>query len=223
MKNIEKQELKTIVKIVSQTLINGSGISNTREAADLHRSCGILSSSPELLFGSGKIGGVLQDCFDNALLAGVSRATFSSIRSDVVSLKTISFHGVVLKQAVVANCLIEEARALAAEKIATRSQAQQIVLAMNDAFEYIEQFSSDIGDTAVYQAMVALHASVVRDIVARATTLPEIVPYTTQFATPSLFLANKFYGDASRADELERENASRHPAFMPKAGFALTE
>lgn len=83
--------------------------------------------------------------------------------------------------------------------------------------------AADSGDDDAYRTLVNLRAAVVSDLNARAAQLPTRITVRTPQPVPSLVLAYKLYGDASRSDELVGEAAPVHPAFMPTSFRALSE
>jgi prophage DNA circulation protein len=75
---------------------------------------------------------------------------------------------------------------------------------------------------AVYQALVALRAALVRDITARSVDAPRLSSATLPATLPALVAAYRLLGDATRADELIERNSQviRNPGFVP-GGTAL--
>ena len=65
-------------------------------------------------------------------------------------------------------------------------------------------------------------SAITRDLKDRARYMPRIIAYDVRTSMPSLALANRLYGDGSRADELRAENDVPHPLFMPPGGRALS-
>src|SRR5215471_7380864 len=53
--------------------------------------------------------------------------------------------------------------------------------------------------------------------------LPRFMTYRTGLRMPSLYLANRIYADASRAEEICAENDVVHPAFVPQTIRALSD
>lgn len=73
----------------------------------------------------------------------------------------------------------------------------------------------ETADDTLYPALRALSATVVAHINAQRPALACGGRYTAAAALPSLLLAHRIYGDATRADELEHRNRIRHPGFVP--------
>lgn len=221
MRNKARDELSLIIDTITSQLKDATNADDQSLISELHRSCGVLKVG-SLQFQSGQIGTLMGDCFDAAFLAGVSLASFSSLRTTIEEFSFSTFQGVVTKQAATVFCLVEEARCVAAMELTTRADAQLIMRSIGAAFDRAEEVSSDIGDTSSYSALVSLHAAFTRDLVRRSSSLPEIVRYSLPISTTSLCLANRLYGDANRSDEIENINGVSHPAFMPAIGIALT-
>lgn len=80
---------------------------------------------------------------------------------------------------------------------------------------------ADAGHDDLYSALTALRAAVVRDFQARGDDLQPLIRVDLPAALPSLRIAMKLYGDASRTAELEIEADPVHPLFMPAAFNAL--
>jgi prophage DNA circulation protein len=75
----------------------------------------------------------------------------------------------------------------------------------------------------VYRALVSLHGAITFDLNTRALPLPRIVVFQAPSILPTLWVANRLYGDAGRESELRAENNLVHPAFMPPTIRALSQ
>lgn len=83
------------------------------------------------------------------------------------------------------------------------------------------EIAADQADDDLALAFRALAAEARRDLTARAAQLPARGPYAMAGTMPALALAQRLYGTAARADQLVQQNAPRHPAAMPRAGWML--
>lgn len=72
----------------------------------------------------------------------------------------------------------------------------------------------------VFNTLVALRAAVVTDLRTRTTALPNMSSYTPQATLPALVIAQRLYGDATRADEICVRNNVRHPGAV-RGGMIL--
>jgi hypothetical protein len=67
--------------------------------------------------------------------------------------------------------------------------------------------------------LARLRDRIVTQLAARGATLVHLVRYIQAFTRPSLTLAQRFYQDASRADELVMRTGAVHPGFLPTSGL----
>ena len=95
--------------------------------------------------------------------------------------------------------------------IAARQQAQ----AMLDAQTGL---AAETGQDALYRALQAVGGQALNDLITRAQALPSIVPFSLRASQGALVLAQRWYRDASRADQLVALNDAPDPMFMPFAG-----
>lgn len=68
---------------------------------------------------------------------------------------------------------------------------------------------------SVYDALAAARTAVFDDLTARAKNGARIASYTPPETMPMLAIANEYYGDATRADEIVARNKIRNPLFVP--------
>lgn len=96
--------------------------------------------------------------------------------------------------------------------------------ALNQVLYFLDMqadLAANAGLDDLYRGWRGVTALAVADLTTRAQQLPRLATYSVQAIRPSLALAQRLYGDASRADELAELNAVTHPGFMPLAGFRL--
>ncbi|EGG3071016.1 DNA circularization protein [Salmonella enterica] len=82
--------------------------------------------------------------------------------------------------------------------------------------------AGDRFDDRVYSALLSLSNTFIEGFSLKGTTLSNLVQYTFNRPLPALTLANRFYQDAGRADELIQSARPVHPAFMPVRFRALS-
>jgi prophage DNA circulation protein len=78
------------------------------------------------------------------------------------------------------------------------------------------------GNDDLYRAWLALGALAVTDMIQRAQNLPNLVAWTTRVSLPALVLAQQWYQDPARDDEIVALNDVPHPLFAPVAGMRLS-
>jgi prophage DNA circulation protein len=81
--------------------------------------------------------------------------------------------------------------------------------------------AGDKGDDRTYRALRSLRMSVVADLTTRGGDLAQLMTVTAAMPIPSLALAYRLYGDATREAEIVGDANPPHPAFMPVSFQAL--
>jgi hypothetical protein len=112
-------------------------------------------------------------------------------------------------------CLALESSIIVTMKFTTRDEAQNMVLHVRDMFDAAKDLGIDEASISVYQTLNAMGGAVVNHLALAELQLPRVIEYQTQMPMPSLYLANRIYQDASRADEITEANGVIHPAFCP--------
>ena len=102
----------------------------------------------------------------------------------------------------------------------TFTDFEEAITIRDAAVDHLDLVADVSPADAVFEAMTALRAAVVRDIAARGTDLARLVSYTPQNTTPALVLAYQLYDDASRDADLIARNRIPHPGFVT-GGVAL--
>ena len=194
-----------------------------RQGAALRYAIGDLQTAAPSLLQAGTLGLPLLNCFQLATYAGATLAGMERVRVAMAAATPTGLAGIAVANAGIRFALGREARILAATTFTSSQDVFAAIVATNAAFEAAEDFAADNRDPASYQALIAMHAAVTRDLTTRAISLPNLVTYTMARILTSHALANRLYGDASRCDELRAENKVIHPAFMPLRGTALSE
>lgn len=116
-----------------------------------------------------------------------------------------------------------QARALARMTLASYDEAARYRAAIVQTCDTAIDRVSDAGNADMVRVLRNLLAVVVRDLIERGRPLARLANYETGAPLPAAVLAHALYYDAGRADDLARQNAAPHPAFMPLAGKALSQ
>jgi prophage DNA circulation protein len=82
--------------------------------------------------------------------------------------------------------------------------------------------AADAGDDNTFASLRELRTAVITDLTARAADLPQLIEVTTKAPVPSLTLAYRLYGDATRSDDLVRRADPICPLWMPTDFVALS-
>lgn len=193
-------------------------------SASAKQAIGFLTANAGNQIVAGALGTQLFDCFEQVRLLGVTRQQMDTIRILMLSQRPKGLAAVAIAISGVYFALVEEVQIVAATKFVSREDVDATLAALNVAFEPAEEFAADAtDDPSVYQAVVALHSSTTRDLIARARPLPRLVTYTFNVNLPFLVLSQRLYATAARANELRDENKVVHPLFMPTSGRCLSD
>lgn len=84
-----------------------------------------------------------------------------------------------------------------------------------DLLEAEIDLAADAGHDDEFRALSDLYAATSRDLTDRGATLRRVRYETLPQSIPALLLAQRLYGDATRADEIVARNGVRHPMFLP--------
>jgi prophage DNA circulation protein len=214
-------EAKPIVEVTLNELLAWSPTSG-RPGSDLRTAVGTtLANLPQLLQYD-MLDGPLITCFDLAYTNGIQLYQIEIVRRTAAA-QTATLVGSTMTK----NTLIELALATAGYIISgmtfvSRDDVDRIKLAINAAFEDMEEEIADEMDAMTWRAILKLHAAMSMHLVETARPLPRMLNYHFNLALPSVVLAHRLYADAGRADELRNENKIVHPAFCPLDGRALS-
>jgi prophage DNA circulation protein len=106
--------------------------------------------------------------------------------------------------------LAEAARALSAVVFTSSTQARALRDALADALDAEMTLAPD----PIYASLRALRTGMIADVTARGGSLVPAVSYTPPATLPALVIAQRLYGDATRADDIIARNAIAHPLFV---------
>jgi len=126
---------------------------------------------------------------------------------------------VVIARLVRGAALCEGARAAASLTFDSFDQAAKL---RDELAEALDELLMATANDDAFDALRALRAAVVADITARGADLSRLVRFTPAGTMPALLLAQQFYGDGSRGDEVLSRNQAviGHPLFV-RGGMAL--
>jgi len=162
------------------------------------------------------LGTQLQAVYDAADNAGASFMGIDAARLYLMSQVASKSW---LTQAIYRNALVMtlglQAKIISRMTFSTQNETQTMLTYMRDAFEAAKALGIDEVDVLVYQTLNAMGGSLMNHLGNTELQLPRYVGYQMQAVMPTLYLAQRIYGDASRAEEIAAENGVIHPAFCP--------
>jgi hypothetical protein len=162
------------------------------------------------------LGTQLQQIYQTADQAGATFPGVEMTRQFLMShAGSLSLMTQLVMRAALVMTLGLECNIIGRLKFKTHDDVQQLILQVRDAFESAKAIGIDELDVLVYQTVNAMGGAIINLLARNQLKLPRFVSWHSKSPMPSLYLANRIYGDASRADEISDENDVIHPAFMP--------
>jgi hypothetical protein len=194
-----------------------------RPGSDARVAIGDVTANAYIWLRSDILGPHLADVFSLSMQAGATLSQFESIRKSIALEMPDTLGAVLVVNSLIIFCLATEGQIIANTTFISREDIDAVKLTMNGAFRDPEESAADRKDSAAFQALIELHAAITNHLVSTARPLPRMINYRFSKIYPTLVLAYRLYGDASRADELRQENRIIHPAFCPLQGLALSQ
>jgi prophage DNA circulation protein len=210
--------LAQILNALSGSVSGQTGVAGT----NLFFAIGDLLAGGETDLRSSQLGTPLLAVFEQATTAGATLTGMDTVLVAMEAASPTGAIGVAIVNAGINMALVEQARILSSTTFTSSNDVSAAIASNNANFVAAEETVADSGDVSTYQALVALHGSVTRDLINRALQLPSLVTYSFPRSLPSLVMAWRLYADSTRADQLVAENKVIHPAFMPASGIALS-
>ena len=211
--------LGTMITVLQASVPSAVG----RPGSAFRYACGDLLASAADQIAGATVCTDLENCFTLAVAAGATLIGMDAVRSAALASTPTGQAGCVIAGVTCCYALAAEAQILAATAFTSSQDVLAALGAIQSAFDVGEAWAADNHLPDLYQALIALGATVNRDLVTRAAPLPRLVTYSFARGMTSHALAYRLYGDAGRCDELRAENQVIHPAFMPASGTALSE
>lgn len=194
-----------------------------RRAADFRRICSAARSLADDALRAGTLVDQVVACFDAARAAGIGYKGLGNVRAAAYSYVTGKGPAASVRLLILRLALVNEAMASATVELRSRAEAEEMLARFNAAFDPAIDAAADAGEGDVYRGLRSVHASVVRRLLDDARPLPQLITYRFAKSMPSLVLAHRLYGDASRQVEIVEENRIMRPAFSPAEGKALSK
>lgn len=155
-------------------------------------------------------------CADPADVIRLMLALVATVLDGLVNAMTAAISAMVIRAAAAALTT-----AVAAYRPQSADDAARRIFVIATELDRLATLAADAGEDASYSALRDCRAAIVRDLRARGATLARIRSFTFGRPLPALVLAQKIYGDATRADQLVTQVAPVHPLFMPAQFEAL--
>ena len=221
---MKRADAKEAAPIVSRLLTNlvacvpPSGVAGSAARTAI----GDTAANVTALLAADALGPPLANCFALVAQAGATQPQLEQVRIAVEAETPQTLGGVLVQNAGVYFCLATEAQIITTVPFVSRQDVEAIKATLRQPFDDAEELAADDMDQASFMALVSLDAAITNYLVTTARPLPQMVNYQFAVPLPSLIIAHRLYQDASRADQVVKENKIVHPAFCPPIGTALS-
>lgn len=129
--------------------------------------------------------------------------------------------GSIIAMAFQRTAVVALVRACAQYQPSSYDDASALLVQVSALIDQVATAAADAGDDDSFDALDALLVQLVQDLRSRGAELAPIRTFAFAAPLPDVVIAQRLYGDPSRADELVREANPIHPLFMPTSIQAL--
>ncbi|HWJ72597.1 MAG TPA: hypothetical protein VNX29_05450 [Kaistia sp.] len=207
------------VALSDMLLVKGGPRGQT--ASDLRRAVTRFQANLETGYRTQMLGPVIAGLFDAAVAAGLAATSFRAVRDAARNAVTHVDLAAWTRRSFWRQALVAEVRQLAAVNFTDRDAVDAARAGLITAFDDVIEDASEMQEFQIMRDLTSLFTAIQRHLATTAIPLPRLITFDTPSSLPSLVLAHRLYGDASRRQELERGSKVVHPLFMPRAGRAL--
>jgi prophage DNA circulation protein len=222
MKKTELTEAATTLKAILVVLRQSAKANLGTPGANLTYAVSVLENDVSAEIAGGTLGADLMECFTLAVAAGATLPSMLAVFTAAGSAEPAGKPALAVAAACQGYAAAAMGRILSASTFTSRDDVDAALNQIGSAFNVVESAAANALQTTLYQSLLTLHAAVTADLTTRSYPLPRLVTYDMGKTFSALSLAQRLYGDASRAGELAAENQTFHPAFMQTTGRALS-
>lgn len=220
--NKEINEAFDVMSTMLDALMTGLP-SRGESGATLRRAVGVLRANAPDYVDSYSIGTQLGTCFEQARLAGASLSNMDNVRAAMIAVSPEYSFGIAMKNAGITFSLVEQCKIIATIKFVSRFDVEIMMQRMAATVDEVKLEVAELIDGISYRYVVELSSALIQHLAVTERQLPRIVSAIAPAPLPTLWLANYFYDDASRSDEIADENKVVHPAFCMRDLRVLSE
>jgi hypothetical protein len=222
MKHVDAVEAAAIVDRLLVNLLTTIP-SKGREGSDARTKINHTRARALELIKADELGEPLDECFDLVRLAGATVVQIEMVRRLAVEEPPpVTTGATLIRNCGIRFCLATGGRLIADMEFTSRADVERYRYASQAPFNEAIEIAADTPDQMTFQALISLFGAITKHLVETARPLPRMLGYRFAEPLPSLVMSYRLYDDATRADEMRKENKIIHPAFCPVAGSALS-
>jgi hypothetical protein len=216
-------EAEPIVIATLESLLEWAPTSTSlHEGAELRSAVNHLRISVARLLQTNSIGEPLANCFNLAYSIGITLPQIERVRQTPLAMHPTLVGAIVIRDTLIQLCLVTASLIIVDTQFVSREDVEQCKAVVNASFREAAEDATNQMDAMIYRAIISLHAAIIFFLTETARPLPQMLKYQFNLPLPTLVIAHRLYQDASRADDILRENKIVHPAFAPRSGLALS-
>jgi hypothetical protein len=223
---MERPDAKEATGVVQRTLDNLLKIIPNKgvDGAIARARIGDVRAQAYLLLRNDALGPPLDECFDLVRQNGATWPQMEGVRAQLMLEAPQTLGATLTRDYSIQLALAQQGKIIAATTFTSRQDVDQLIAQIQLPFQDAEEIAADtMDDPMTYRELVRLHAAIVNHLVQTALPLPLMLTYQFASTLPSIIISHKLYADASRYDEIRKQNKIVHPAFCPLIGQALAE
>lgn len=212
----EKEEVVGVMDRLCNALSATISSNTGRLGVQLRNQIGDMRVNYDIWWLDGTFMTKLLACFTTARQAPVKLESLTVVRQALFAEHPVGGVSMTIVQGAITLCLSAEGRMITDIKFVSRDDVENMITKMGAAFDTARDLAADAIDSSNYQALTALAGSVISHLADVARPLPRMITFKMSKTMPALVVAQRFYYDPSRWEEIISENRTIHPAFVQR-------
>ena len=222
---IFRKELREVLALINRMLVAVQDGIPTRgtTGVELRRTVGNFLAHEIEFVENFTLGTELFKCFEQARLAGATLDTMDGVSEKLLLEQSVFDFAKTAKLVGMVFSFVEQCTLISAMTFVSRTDVETMITRMNLVIETLKLEVAELLNGIDYQALTSLSASLVHHLAVTERKLPQVVNVTMPVSKPALTIANYFYADGARYEEVILENKIINPAFFPRAIRVLSD
>ena len=216
-----REEIAGIITRMSDKLVSFTA-TRGRKGADLRTVTGDMKANVTALIMNGLLADKMLASFTAAVAAGITVPQLDPVIIQMRSENPDTLGALWTAELGIFFALSSQCEIISKTMFESRDDIEEMQDRMKASFDLAKDMAADEDDNLVYLDLVDLSAKLARFLAETAMPLPNVVYYHLG-PMPALAASYRIYSDASRYDEIIRDNKVVHPAFCRGTLRALSK
>lgn len=219
------RELREVIALIDRMLVAVQKGIPTRgtSGVELRRVVGNFQSHQVELIESFTIGTELFNCFEQARIAGATLDTMDNVRKAMLAEQPVFTFGKCAKLTGMVFSFVEQCTMISKIVFVSQTDVEAMMTRMNLVIELLKLEVAELLDGMDYQSLTTLASTLVHHLAATERKLPQVVNVIMPVSKSALSIANYFYADGARFEEVIKENKIVNPVFFTRAIRVLSD